>query len=60
MMTDFIVFKRGDQHANKKFNNYGDNWVYVYDLPYTFTNEDAYQMLKIISKKYGEIESFKV
>lgn len=59
-MTDFIVFKRGDQQANKKLNNYGDNWVYVYDLPYAFNNQDAYQMLKIISKKYGEIESFKV
>ena len=42
------------------YNYYGENWVYSYDLPYKFEDEDAKKIISLISSQYGEIENYTV
>lgn len=53
MVTEQIIFKRSSKHTNEKHNNYGENWVYVYDLPYQFGEVEAHALVTVIAKRYG-------
>lgn len=49
MVTEHIILKRVHKDHNEKQKNFGDNWVYVYDLPYNFDRNKAIQIVNAIS-----------
>ena len=60
-MDENIVFKKiPSKRQNIEKTNFGDNWVYAYDLPYDLDLEDAEKMIKIISESYGEIVEYSI
>lgn len=58
LVTDHIIYKRTETKSNEKYNSYGENWIYAYDLPYSLTNELAELITGTISHKYGPIAEY--
>lgn len=53
IVEENIVFKRTDQTTNRNYDEFGSQWVYAYDLPYSIPEQEALDLKNMISERYG-------
>lgn len=55
-----MTIKRVGNKTNEKMNNFGENWVYAYDLPYDISKQEGELMIEWLEKSYGKIVQYSI
>ena len=59
IMNEQVIFKRVEnRRVIERNKDFGESWVYAYDLPYNINNNEVEEFIRYIEHNYGPVSEY--